>query len=410
MLTTLNILPVSAELEEMPKDVDSKTALNKLLVSDDFEFFTIGDTTEAITNNDVKFTRKSDLDDIELNKKYNSIWINKDKHSELLTSKGVEKIEKLLNNGCSVYFIGLEDVNILTKLFTTSTSYETTKDSDTKQIAGFITKNKKGEVFIGHFISKESIGNENVSNSLLVSAWNRRNDFNYTKKGAMSSFISSLTQKVSAAGDFFTIGSQWRIVFGWQNYVFNTSYGDMSEWKSAYYLTDSIDGKDYWAMALQAGMAPYPGSGDYLHFSKTLNYFSDADSNGQANKLWSDYQPKTKPSSSTWEFSLGASLSQSKIEPTIGASWSITANDLSFYDYSQLGSQKMDLKWNYTTWRTYSNNTSWQNCSFIYQAPTGATNCKIDNGRLVKFCESAYPFVETDSQYSMTYVTIVNKQ
>ena len=227
---------------------------------------------------------------------------------------------------------------------------------------------------------------KDVLETILTSSWNRRNDIKYTRSEKTAYFQNLLAQKVYAdSGSTYSIGSGWACKFGWSQYILTTYSGDYTEWKAAYYLEHPVDGKDYYAMALEGAMDPKDDEPwPFVNHSSNLNYYSTANGNGQSNLLKS-YAPVSKPSSYTWTFSIGGSLAESGYGGDIGASWPITYNDLTFTDSSSPSQQKMNIYFQYSEGTTYSRNTSWQDASFIYQAPAGSTYCILDNGRVAKF-------------------------
>jgi len=233
-----------------------------------------------------------------------------------LSEKGVKKLEKYLNKGYSIYFLGLKDPNKMGELFYDGKFNEELKDGNVEQQVTFISKNKDGEIFLGAILSEEKYSDERLFTTLIASTWNRRNDYNYSKKKAEFSFIEKVTNKVYASNDAdFNIGSKWKNVYPWTQYSVDTGFGTQTEWKAGFYLTDSTDGQNYYAMAIETAMDP-----DTSATTSKLRYISDADSNGQANKLKS-YAPKVSPSSNTLSFNIGGSYSKSGVaKGSIGAS------------------------------------------------------------------------------------------
>lgn len=383
--------PVStkASVGEMTKDLNKGAALDEFEKTDNMQINLIGDSN-AIKNYqklDGKTKKLKDTDLISSEKEFNSIWITEEEHNKYLSKNGVKKLDKYLNKGYSIYFLGLKDLNILKELFTDVKSHEELKESQVGQQVAFLTRNMNGETFTGSILSDRSYTDERMLKTITASTWNRRNDFKYTKKKAEISFIDKVANKVYASnGSDFTIGSKWRSVFPWTQYTLDTIKGTQTEWKAAFYLTDPKDGQNYYAMAIEAAMDPDSGIS-----SRELNYYSDANSNGQANQL-RQYNPKANPTSSTISFNVGGSYSQAGgTTGSIGASWNVVLNDLTITDSSSPSSQIMNLYFRYSVGSSYAKQTTWQNVAFVYLAPSGSSNCIIDNKRAVIFRDGNAP-------------------
>ena len=303
----------------------------------------------------------------------------------------------------------MEDLTAIKKAFTNAKFEEESKDSIFHHRIGFITKNQKGEYFTGHILSDKKYNDTQVINSALSETWNRRNDIKYTRKQKTEKTALSLLNKVKAnSGDDFSIGSSWDQVFGWTKYDYTTDFGNYSEWKAAFYLTDSKDGNDYYAMAFDAAMDPEKNiSYSGIPIADELNYYSDADSNGQDNQLRS-YAPQSAPTSSTYSFSIGSPLSLSGA--SVGASWSVTKDDLNLNDNSSPYYEQMNISFKYDHGGSgYDTQTSWQNASFIYQAPSGSNSVILDNKRVFVFKSTNLSGINGTDSGSDYFTTTVYK-
>lgn len=397
-----------AQLEEMPKDVSKDKALNAINNSKDFDVFFLGDD-ESINEFDYSFKKIEKLVNVKTSKKYKSVWISKENVDEYLKSENIEKLEQLLNDGYSIFYLDMEDLTAIKKAFTNAKFEEESKDSIFHPRIGFITKNQKGEYFTGHILSDKKYNDTQVINSALSETWNRRNDIKYTRKQKTEKTALSLLNKVKAnSGDDFSIGSSWDQVFGWTKYDYTTDFGNYSEWKAAFYLTDSKDGNDYYAMAFDAAMDPEKNiSYSGIPIADELNYYSDADSNGQDNQLRS-YAPQSAPTSSTYSFSIGSPLSLSGA--SVGASWSVTKDDLNLNDNSSPYYEQMNISFKYDHGGSgYDTQTSWQNASFIYQAPSGSNSVILDNKRVFVFKSTNLSGINGTDSGSDYFTTTVYK-
>lgn len=409
VFTAGNFYSVNAQVTEMPKDMKKEEALKQILNTNEMDIFVLDSSKQMKSSFDFKFA--NELDEIQSDNKYKSIWIAPEYHENFLNKKDYKKLDKFLDKGYTIYFLGLTDFNILNELFVGANVSEEMKGNETTYNlkSAYVSKNKLGEYFIGFILANKELdySSENVIETMLSSTWNRRNDSNYTRKGANAKGIASLNQKVYASSPAdFSIGNSWRVVYSGTQYILNTDYGDYTEWKTAYYLTQAKDGRDYYAMTLEGEMAPGGGN----HFSMKLQYKSDADSNGQAN-LMREHKPNTTPSTYTWSFSLGGSYGTDATSANIGVSWGGTFSDLEFRDNSNGSSQLMDILFDYkeggiTGIPDYLEDTSYQYASFIYQAPTGSSYCKLDNYRNVIFGNL---FDITNDSASSYFVTTVYK-
>jgi hypothetical protein len=283
-------------------------------------------------------------------------------------------------------------LNILQTKFAGKNSNETIVDGD-KQQASFVSKNKDGEYFFGHFFSKESYSSANLIKKLIASTWNRRNDKNYTRTKKDSAFSKTFTNIAnSSSGSSFNIGSSWACKVGWTQYNFDVdetssmNIGSYSEWKAAYYLTNSVDGKDYYALAIESCMAPNQSS-TIDSGSDYLNIYSDLKLN-QTGQLLRTYAPTQNPSTNTYSYNIGESLSKTSSSASVGASWSTSVSDIELLDQSQPCQQIMNIKFNYKwpyDFTSYCKNTSWQTSSIICQLPAGSSYAIINNSRTASF-------------------------
>lgn len=376
------------ELTEMPYDEDVNVAVDNIIQSIDFSIFAIGPVPDTLSDC-LTFKESSSLENVSSSSKYNSVWVFGEACDNLLQQDSTDELENLLNKGYSLYFFGIEELHLLSKRLINSNYEEELLEDSLKntQVVTFVTKNKSGEYFFGHIFSETGQINESVKNVVLASAWNRRNDYNYTRENKTTQFASLFNEKVEASyGDDFSIGSKWDCVFGWNQYNWTTSnsWGTYSEWKAGFYLADPIDTHDYWAMAIEGAMQPnqYVFLPGYYYHSKSLYYDSHADCNGQINLLRS-YSPKASPSSDTMTLSVGLGVTGA----SIAASWTVESNDLTLADTTNVADQFMKIKFNYRAnfFTDYCHNTSWQNIAIIYQSPDDATSCKFGNGRTASF-------------------------
>jgi hypothetical protein len=376
--------------KDMPYDLIQDEALNQANESKDLDIFIIGENKDKISQNGRSLVARNDINNISSNKNYKSIWLEKSYYDTLLNND-IKLLVKYLDQGYSIYFLGLEDLNILRTKFAGQESSETVNNNVPK--AAFVTKNRDGEYFFGYFFSNYSYTDSNFINTLIASTWNRRNDINYTRKHKSESALSKIITNVAYAnsGSSFSIGSSWSQKVSWTQYNFEVAglvtqrAGAYTEWKAGYYLTNSTDGKDYYALVMESCMAPnngYDTSSDYLRI------YSDLTKN-QSGQLLKSYAPTQSPSSNTYTFNIGSSLSKTSSTANVGASWSTSVNDLELLDSSQPSAQIMDIKFNYKwpnlMFTSYSTHTSWQNSSIICQLPSGSRFANINNKRTAGF-------------------------
>lgn len=402
------LIPVQPSMAEMARDEKKSAAADNILASDDFDVILIGSPDEDLLITTAAaglkhFRAVSDLSQAESGRRFKSLWLSRTAYEKYLNKDGIKDIERYLDRGFSVYFIGLDDPSILGKLLMDE-SFSETADGENKQKIAFVTKNRLGEYFFGAICS-EPEAESSLDESLLASTWNRRNDRNAVRRKAESQLPAILDDKVEASsGDDFSIGNDWVCRFGWYQYVIHTTYGDYTEWKAAFYLTNPIDGADYYAMSIEGGMDPaYSTDSAY-----SINYMSDSDNYGQNNQLRS-YKPTASPTSNTYTFSLGSNLGKDSYSANISASWTVTCNDLDFYDFSEPSYQKVNILFDYDHTSYYARQTTWQNTCFIYKAPAGSTYCLLDNYRYVTFTHYSGGGVYVNVNGSLHYSTKVFK-
>ncbi len=393
---------LAEKLQRMPKDQELNLAFDNAKGTDNFDIILVGKTGVNLSDIGVKCRSVGQLDQVASDKNYKSIWLSADEYNSILDDEnGVQDLDKYLDEGYTLYFLGLEDINVLSEKFTGDSAKETIVNGD-KQIISYVSKNLDGEYFFGHYFSSKKYTEKEVLKSIVASAWNRRNDLHYTRKEQNSDFSDLFTTKVKAnSGEDFTIGTGWSCRFGWNQYNFSTDNGNYTEWKAGFYLTRPVDGKDYYAIAMESCMAPYNTSGDYS--SDYLRIYSDLKKN-KSGQLLRSYAPKQSPSSSTFSFNIGGSYSKDGPSGGIGASWETSMDDIEVLDSSQPSVQVADFKFNYKwPWgyfTNYSTHTSWQNSAIICQGPTGSTSAIMNNKRTAQFAMyGPMGSIWTDSNY-----------
>ncbi len=413
VLTQILSISVFAELEEMPNDLDVNTALDQARKSNDLDIFVLGDHSKKLSDVGIKINNVQKLEEIDSDKSNKSIWITLELQNSLLSDESsINKLDNYLDKGYTLYFLGLEDLNILSEKFAGNTSKDTLVEGDTQK-AAFVTKNKEGEYFFGHFISKDLYYSKSVLEKITASTWNRRNDHKYTRQKKNSKFSAMFTNQANAdSGNSFTIGTGWVNKFSWSQYSFdvkdstNAKVGSYTEWKAGFYLSTPVDGKDYYAIALEGCMAPTEAGSVYT--SDYLRYYGTQASS----QLLRQYAPNQSPSSNTFSFKIGGSYNKNPIG-TLDATWSTVVGDIQLLDSSQPSSQNMDIKFNYRWpagfWTSYSTHTSWQDACLIVQAPSGSTSATINNSRVAQFARrSASGYIYTGNG-SSSYETILYK-
>jgi hypothetical protein len=186
-----------------------------------------------------------------------------------------------------------------------------------------------------------------------------------------------------------------KMSFGWNQYLFtvtfndngnNTPIGNYIEWKAGYYLSDPVDGGNYFAVAMESCMSPLTNqstlaSSDYLRIKCDLTL-------GASGQLLKSYAPTQSPSTNTYSFSIGSSLSKGGgTVGEVGASWSTNVSDLQLLDSSFQTPQTMDIKFNYKwpfgSFTSYSTHTSWQDSCVI--AKCTSKTAQISNQRTAQF-------------------------
>ncbi len=413
VLTQILSVSVFAELEEMPNDLDLNSALDQARTSNDLDIFLLGNPDEKLPDVGIKMNNIQKLENIDSNKSNKSIWITADLQNSLLNDKSnIKKLDNYLDKGYTIYFLGLEDLNILSEKFTGNTSKDTLVEGDTQK-AAFITKNKEGEYFFGHFISNESHYSKNMIEKIAASTWNRRNDHKYTRQKKNSKFSAMFTNKTFAdSGNSFTIGTGWTCKYSWNQYNFdvidsyNYKLGSYTEWKAGFYLSTPVDGKDYYALAIEGCMAPAVAGSFYS--SDYLRYYG----NQGPTQLLRQYAPTQSPATNTYTFSVGGSYNKTPTG-TLGASWATSKSDIELLDSSQPSSQSMDIKFNYkwplNTFTSYSTHTSWQDACIIIQGISGTTSGMINNSRVAQFARVRQSSTTVTASNSSSYSTYINK-
>lgn len=381
-------------IKDMPYDLEYNEALKQLNESNDLDIFILGNNKDTISKKGNNFIKMEDIKDISSSKQYKSIWLEESFYEPLLNNN-IKLLDEYLDKGYSIYFLGLQDLNVISEKFTGQKSYETINDGNVQK-AAFVTKNMDGEYFFGHFFSDNSYKDDDFINSLRSSTWNRRNDRNYTRKHKTESALSKILTNVAYAnsGNSFSIGSSWSQKVSWSQYNFDVGNllpsikaGSYTEWKAAYYLTNSSDGKDYYALVMESCMDPN-SSGSQDASSDYLNIYSDLKLN-KSGQLLKSYAPTQSPSTSTYSFNIGSSLGKTSSTANIGASWSTSVSELELLDSSQPSGQITNIKFNYKwpnyMFTSYSTNTSWQSSSIICQLPAGSTYACMNNKRTACF-------------------------
>lgn len=410
-------LAFAEKLEQMPYDEDNSTAYSNAIQSNDFDIFVLDNSNVILPDVSIQFKKADNLDKIKTDKSYKSIWITPSIYTNLINNDSwYEKLNKYLDHGYSLYFLGLTDLNILSNKFIGSSANETITNGY-QQTVSYVSKNSEGEYFFGHYFSDKPYNDKNVIKDLVTSTWNRRNDIHYTRKNKDSIFSNLFAQKVEASsGSSFSIGSSWSCKFGWNQYNFSVTdrlgyfgtIGNYTEWKAGYYLTNPVDGKDYYAIAMESCMAPTSTNytSDYLRVRCPV-------SNNASGQLLRDYAPKQGPSSSTFSFNIGSNFSKTGPSGSIGASWSTSISDLSLLDSSQPSSQTMDIKFSYNwDWgfTSYGTHTSWQNSCIICQGSSGSSSATIDNERYASFAEQdPYTYAIATSMNQMGMYSTISK-
>lgn len=329
------------------------------------------------------------------NSKMDTVWISKEETENVL--KNVSEVKKMLKQGISFYFIGLEDTDLIRETFT---SYKSKKESlDSPPDYQFITQNKNGEYFIGRGYFHD-LTVEQEFETLLSSSWNRRNDLKYTGPITQAKIDKSLREKLmsstikipvaSANGNSYSIGSSWNQKTGWVNVEHSSGNGNLEEWYKLLHFNDGYD--DYYSIASEFNLSPLGGA-----FATYLKVQADADKYQTANELFR-YAPTTSPDSSTFSFNINAGTTGA----SVGASWSITLSEL---EYDTIGTDTVTAEafngnFDYIGRSTYSEGASIQDTSVIIQRDSGS------QGEFYQSYEAAFVDFLTTKTSGSYHITI----
>lgn len=405
-----SMITSSSALTKMPYEMSHQAALNEIRNNQDLvDIYLIGDSNVVKSNLGFSFKEKRDLQNISPTKKYNSVWITGDKVNEYLSPEGVSEINALMDQGFSILFIGLDDINALRKAFTNQDAYEEdeTPDNSYQPRIGYISKNKNGEVFIGHTISEKDPYHPRILERALSNTWNQKNYYEYTRKPQEEAFTDNLMNEAEANnGSDFTIGSDWDNVFSWTKYDWETDYGFYTEWKAGWYLTTPVDNNNYFALSFEGAMDPNCNVSSCNNAAaSSLNYNSKGERYSGDHHELRTYAPKSSPSSSTYTFGIGGGYSSGS-NGIISASWSVEVSDLNLTDNSTPSANEMDIIFQYDNSSTYAKNTSWQNASVIHSTD-GITDVPLHNYRKATFLTVGTGIIYFDSA-EHHYKTIVS--
>ncbi|MDP5274653.1 hypothetical protein [Chengkuizengella axinellae] len=364
--------------------------------------------TEEI-NSLVNIKNINSLDKVDLNEDLKTIWIESKEMNKFLNNQN--KLEKLLESGVSIYIIGTEDVNLLHSIFKPSSKViEEEVDGNTPDFQ-YVTQNNNDEYFIGRgYFSEELLDNEKLE-AILSSAWNRKNDINFSSpvshenaNGILNNKLQSILYSTVAAADYddFEIDPDWDIIDGWDSYEWYGSYGDVAEWKAEFHYNDGSD--DYYAMAASTQMIPNESkyaSSDYLLIKTEADVSQD-------NELFS-YGPKNQPSSDQITFNIGASGNT----PSIGASYTVTDNDLEISTSGTSSTSEIyQVKFIYDAFSNYAEAESTQNWALIVQSEsTNNDFVTIYNKRSGRFYDGYWhePDGHDDELITKSYNTNIYK-
>ncbi|QUI21630.1 hypothetical protein HZI73_04675 [Vallitalea pronyensis] len=301
-----------------------------------------------------------------------SIWVSEENTKDLLND--TIKMKDILSEGISIYFINLQDMNILRHTFCSNRIKE--ESLDILPDFQFITQGSKGNYFIGYGHFHDLLESEKQE-SLLASAWNRKNDIRYSGAMKQDKVQSTLNKKLAslfaseayAGSNDYTINSKWTTYSsGWETFEHYSTYGDVNEWRAFYSYDDGAD--NYYAIADSMYMSPSTSS---TSACVKLDVEVDCDSYQSGNEIFK-YSPQIAPTSDTYTFSIGAGTNG---EATIGASWSIIRKDLttSFSGTSQ-SDEIYKASFSYDVLSEYAQTENRQDFSVILQGES-STICEF---------------------------------
>lgn len=344
-------------MPEKYKVDNEEIALQDIKQNHDMQVFTLGDVKiPQSLSKELLITKISPNDlgkdsfNAKVRKKIKTMVISEDKAKSYLDKEEFKKIEQLLGEGLSVYFVGKNDMN---KFFDLTNNNPNKKAHITEEIKNkklppgkdtssqiqenanilgymWVTKNAKGEYLVGtgHFDS--SFSQEDIAEKIIYGAWHRQEDYKFTDVMPQTEVKSQLAQKFVSIAEAeslsdFTVGPGWQ-TWGWQRHDFYSAYGDLSIWKTFADLW--FNGTTpYLAFVGQAYLDPADGYQNWgLYYGGDIDYYT-----AYPNLLY-QYGPSVSPNTTTWSYGIGANLSgtvsgTSGLSGSVGAAWSIGVTD-----------------------------------------------------------------------------------
>jgi len=219
--------------------------------------------------------------------------------------------------------------------------------------ACFVAKNKAGEYLTGTLYIQNGSSQTEKETQLLISAWEERNLYYYTKSDANASKLLTLNA-AAYNGDMFTVNYTWKYLMNWHKNSWQSSLigGNpftLSEW-ICFLGVRADDGSDYYAWCVESYATPRPTTlvQPNRNFTKKVVYASNARYDTFANGQLRAYEPKFAPNSSTVSFSIGSDVAKDGVATSIGASFPIDMNEYTIVNDSQMGNELARINYLYS--------------------------------------------------------------
>lgn len=401
----------AAWMEEKFKVDNAAAALSDISNNHSMQVFTLGEVTlpESVAK-DLTVTRVTPQDlithalDRKASKNIKTLVVGKDLVDQYLQPGEFEALDRLLDQGFSVYFSvdgDLQKGAMLTQILRAGQDHATATEiiRDTRDPNGnpytnntelgylWVTKDRNGEYLSGNGYFDASFDEQEKAEKMIVNAWHRQTDSQVTAVVAPAKVKSQIasgwanTAQASSLTDF-SIGDGWD-TWGWVQENYYSTYGDFTLWRTFADLWHN-GSTPYVALVGQGYLDPKDGNQNWeLLYGGDMDYYS---SSGYLNKLY-QYSPMSQPGGTTWSYSIGGGLSgsyggQSGLSGSISASWTVGVTesdpDVTTVDDSSPTSQTALVHILYkdydNTWpapnRDYVIQTSRQDFTVIAQAST----------------------------------------
>jgi hypothetical protein len=358
----------------------------KEIINSNFHVHVIGEYQTY--NSYGKVTRSNSLNEIPSDS-FNSLWISKTEIDNILTPNNKEYLKDILNAGKPIFFIGKSIGQELADYldYNINLHEELLNDHEVVQVATYVMSTGNGQYSFGNILRNTDISLVKEYEALIVESWLKRDNVNRRgdigQQGELSkvkpnSFSLISGNEAFAASEVFeTIGDNWVLSFGPNEYTFVTDYGHLYEKKRGYYLTSDGDTNyDYTAISMY--WEAVPDQNDSWAYTDQLTFRSDISQTSSTTDKIEKYGPYSQPQNSSLSYSVGLDLSGASFT----GNWSV--DDLDVYNDSCTSCGKIDVDLNYNG-GSYANQTSVHQPAFSYNVPNGTTTVYMNNYRHATF-------------------------